>query len=81
MNNSTTEEKVVGILEEILNLEDNNNKVPEDLSELDSLNLLELISRLEEEFNIELTDSDVEFKNISSVKLMAELVESKTCVE
>lgn len=70
------EEKIIGIIEEITGVENLKNKKDMDLLEevLDSLGFIELIAKLEEEFNIEIQVTQVPSDTWRSIKKIEELV-------
>lgn len=71
------EEKVRKILVQVKNLEIAPEDLDDDLSDVDSLNLLELIVSLEEEFSIDIEDPDIEFQYTQSVTSLVNLVDKK----
>lgn len=70
------EEKIIGIIEEITGVENLKDKKDIDLLEevLDSLGFIELITKLEEEFNIEIQVTQVSSDTWRSIKKIEELV-------
>ena len=73
------EEKIVNIITEVCNCEDIKNNVEVDLLAndiLDSLALITLISRLEDEFDIEIQPTQVSFDTWRSVESIIKLVKS-----
>ena len=81
MEQKLIEEKVRKILVQVKNLDIDPKDLPDDLSDVDSLNLLELIVGLEEEFSIEIEDEDVKFKNTDSISAIVGLVSKKLIIE
>ena len=46
-------------------------------SVLDSLNMLDLIDKIENEFNIKLEGADLDYKNFSTINKIEELIKKK----
>lgn len=53
------------------------DELSNELDEFDSLQTLELVTALEEEFNITIEDSDLDWDNFQSIASITELVQSK----
>lgn len=72
-------EKIIEILVNVLKLEGDSQMIGEDddLIEigLNSLNAIEIVVNLENEFDIQVDDDDLLIDNLASVKLLRELIE------
>jgi len=83
MNDNNVELKVKHIIGEQLSLDIDNKDVLKEDGLLvddygaDSLDIVEIIMILEEEFDIEITELDIKNKNTSTVKSIIDLVKSK----
>ncbi len=55
----------------------NESSLIDDL-QLDSIQIIELVTRLEDEFSFELDDEDMDFQYFSTIDTLAKFVESKT---
>lgn len=74
------EDKVIDIIEKVTNYKELRDNIDVDLLEneiLDSLAFIELITALEEEFDIEIQPTQIEPDTWRSVKKIVELVNSK----
>lgn len=77
MQKSNIELKVKEILIRVRNLEIKPSELEDSFADIDSLNLLEFITQLEEKFSIELNDEDVEYQKMNSISSVVALVKSK----
>lgn len=72
-------EKIIEILVNVLKLEGDSQMIGEDddLIEigLNSLNAIEIVVNLENEFDVQVDDDDLLIDNLASVKLLRELIE------
>lgn len=72
-------DKIIALIADELNLDsttmNENSRLREDLN-IDSLDVVELVMKLEEEFNIEVSDEDA--ANLLSIKDIANYVASKS---
>jgi acyl carrier protein len=77
MQKANIESKVKEVLIRVRNLEINPSDLEDSFADIDSLNLLEFITQIEEEFSIELNDQDVEYQKMNSISSVVMLIKSK----